>query len=126
MTPIEIMALVVVLLGGIKLIVFAINPKSWMKVVDSVFSRPMLTTVVSLILGALVLWFLLKEITIVQIFGAMLFFMFLMALGWSAYSKEMLAFSKKVLKQKDLLKRSWLILVIWIVLLIWVLYALFF
>jgi hypothetical protein len=126
MTPVEIMALVVIVLGVIKLIVLAINPKSWMGVIDSVFSKPMLTTVVSLVLGALVLWFLLKEITIVHVFGTMLFFMFLMLLGISMYGKELMPFVKKIMKQKGLLKRGWLLLVIWIALMLWVILALFF
>ena len=126
MTPVEIMALVVILLGVIKLIVIAINPKSWVGVIDSVYSKPMLTTFVSLILGALVLWLLLKEITIVQIFGTMLFFMLLMLFGLSMYTKEFMPMVKKLMKQKGLLKRAWLLLVIWIALLIWVIAALFF
>ena len=121
MTPIQIMALIVALLGAIKTIVVLIKPKAWVdKVVKPIYANPMVTSIVALIIGGVSLWYLLQELTIVQIFASMLFFMALMLLGFAAFSKDTLAFAQKLLKDKECIKRSWLLLILWIALLIWV------
>ena len=126
MTPIQIMALIVALLGAIKLIVVLMSPKAWIdKVVKPIYANPMVTTIIALIIGGISLWYLLKELTIVYIFAVMLFVMSLMLLGFSAYSKEAIAMAQKVLKDKDAIKKAWLPIIIWILLLIWVFYTLF-
>lgn len=126
MTPIEIFALIVVILGVIKLIVIAINANSWTSVVRFIFAKPMLTGIVSLVLAAVVLYYLLAEISIVYIFGVMLFFMFIMLASYAVFSKELINMLNSLMKQGNIMKRVWLIIVIWIALIIWVLYALFF
>ena len=125
MTPIEIMALIVVALALIKLIVFAMNPSKWMKVIDAVFAKPALTIIVSVVWAAVVLVILLQEMTIVHIFATMLFIMPLFLMGFASYGKEMTAWAKKILKDKKLIKKTWLIILIWLVLLLWVIYTIF-
>lgn len=126
MTPIETMALLVALLAAIKLVVILINPKTWLGVVKKIYVNPILTTLVALVLAIVTLNYLLKELTLVQIFAAMLFFMFLMLLGFAAYSEDMLVFADKLLKNKTTIKKAWLAILVWIILIIWVLKALFF
>lgn len=126
MTPIEIFALIVVVLGLIKLVFIFIKPSSWTKVVKAIFGKPILTGIISLILAAVVLYYLLAEMTIVSLFGAMLFFMFIMLASYAVFAKEVISMMNSLLSQGNLLKRIWLMVVIWFVLLIWVLYALFF
>ena len=125
MTPIQIMALIVALLGGIKLIVILIDPKIWLKkVVKPIYSNPMFASVLGLLIAGVSLYYLNKSFTIVQIFAVMVFFMGLMLMSFAAVSKEMLVLADKVLK-KDCLKKFWLPTLVWILLLIWVFYALF-
>ena len=125
MTPIQIMALIVALLGGIKLIVILIDPRIWLKkVVKPIYGNPMFASVLGLLIAGVSLYYLNKSFTIVQIFAVMIFFMGLMLMSFAAVSKEMLALADKVLK-KDCLKAFWLPTIIWILLLIWVFYALF-
>ncbi len=126
MTPIEIMALIVVLLGLVKLFVIFLNPQKWALVARAVYSRPKFTAAFSVALIVISLYLLLAELTIVQIFASMLFFMALMFMGFSAYSKEMLAFSEKILKDKNSLRRLWLSVVVWLALSVWVLYEILF
>jgi len=126
MTPIEIFALIVVVLGLVKLIVMFIKPSSWANVVKTVFAKPMLTGIISLVLAIVVLYYLLAEMTIVQIFGTMLFFMFIMLASFAVFSKELINMMNSLLGQGNIMKRVWLIVLIWFVLMIWVLYALFF
>ena len=126
MTPIEIFALIVVVLGIIKLIMIFINPNSWTSVVKAIFAKPMLTGILSLVLAAVVLYYLLAEMTIVSLFGAMLFFMFIMLASFAVFSKELVDMMNSLVSQRNIMKRVWLIVVVWIALMIWVLYALFF
>ena len=126
MTPIEIMALIVAALLIIKLVVIFINPKHWAKVAETSFTKPTVTIVVSLIWSAVVLYFLLQELTIVHIFAVTLFIMPLFAMGFALYAKETTALMNKLLKQKNMLRRAWLVIVIWLVLALWVLYTILF
>jgi len=122
MTPIEVMALVFVLLGIAKLVAVFVNPRSWLKVVRIVYKIPWLTAIVALVLTFITLGYLLRELTIVQVFAVMLFVCFLMMLGWAPLSKEMIEFKER-LATRATLKRLWLAIIVWIILLVWVLYA---
>jgi len=125
MTTIEIMALIFAVFAGVKLLVILTNPKSWMVVIRTIYAKPTLTILIALVLGAVSLNYLLKEITIIQIFGVMLFLMFLMAIGFVAYAKETVTWAEKFLEDKSVVKKSWLAIIIWVVLVIWVFYTLF-
>ncbi|NQU78590.1 hypothetical protein HQ545_02375 [Candidatus Woesearchaeota archaeon] len=125
MSPIEIMALLLALFVAVKIITLLVRPKEWMKIPGCVSSHPRLTMVVALVLAFVALYFLLAELTIVQVFAAMLFALLLILSAVSAYPKEMDALAQKMLKEKHILRQAWLPTIMWIALLIWVLYALF-
>ncbi|MBT3323820.1 hypothetical protein HN681_00390 [archaeon] len=125
MNAIEIMALIVVVLGLVKMIVIFKNPKSWMGVVNFFFKKPKITMWVSAVLAVVTLWFLLQTFSIVQIFGVILFVMFLYLMTFAAYSKELMQMVTKMLKDKHMLRRAMLPIVIWTALMLWALYALF-
>ena len=72
------------------------------------------------------LYYLLQEITIVQIFAVMLFIALMAAMGISAYAREFVPLAKKLLKDRNILRKAWLLIVIWIILLIWAFKELFF
>ncbi len=125
-TPIEVMALILIIVGAIKLVIVVVNPKIWLNsVVKKVWARPALTMVVSLVLAGTSLYYLTLELSIVQILAVMLFTALLVAVGITTYSKEVIAVAEKLLKGKSILKRSALYIIIWIILLIWGLYTLF-
>lgn len=124
MTAVEIMALVVVVIAAIKIIVVLSNPRNWLAVVKAIYANPVLTALVALVLAIVSLGYLLKEVTIVQIFAVMLFLWFLMMLGFAMYSKDVVAWADKMLTKK-MIKKSWLAIVIWVVLLVWALYGIF-
>lgn len=125
MTPIEIMALIVVIISLIKLIVILINQNAWLSLAKNLYKNPVGTTLVSLLLGYTVLKNLLVELSIVQIFAVLLFFMFLMMISFSAFSKETLEFAERIYKEKHILRKSWLSVIIWVALLVWVLANIF-
>ena len=120
MTPIEIIALILIIISAIKVIVILANPKSWADIVKKVWANPMVTSIISLILAAIVLYYLVwvEGITIVQILAVTGFVVLLMAVGVGAYAKEVTSMATKMLK-KGVLKKSWFYTLIWIILLIW-------
>jgi len=125
MTPIQIMALIVAVLGAIKLLVILVDPKIWLKnVVKPIYKIPMLASVLGLIIAGVSLYYLNQVMSIVDIFAVMLFFMGIMLMSFGVMAKEMVALADKALK-KGILTKFWLPLIIWILLLIWVFYALF-
>jgi len=125
MTPIQIMALIVALLGAIKMVVVFLSPKSWINsVVKPIYKTPMIASLAGLIVTGVSLYYLNQELTIVQIFAVFLLFMGLMLMTFAAVSKEMIKLAENVLR-KDGLMRFWLPILVWILLLIWVFYALF-
>jgi len=122
MTPIEILALIIALLSAIKIVIGIVNPGSWMAhVVVPIWKNPFLVSLVALILGFFSLNYLLAEISIVQIFAVLFFLMCIMALTFVPYSKDIVAFGGKMIKDRNFLKKEGLVLLIWIVLIVWVL-----
>lgn len=125
MTPIGIIALILIIVSAIKIIVILVNPKSWADLVKKIWVNPMVTSIVSLILAAIVLYYLIQSgLTIVQILAVTAFVALLMAVGIGIYANEVISMATKMLK-KGILKRAWLYTLIWIILLIWGAYELF-
>ncbi|MEK6952466.1 MAG: hypothetical protein AABX29_05610 [Nanoarchaeota archaeon] len=126
MTTIEIFAFIIAIIALIKIIVLSKNPGAWIRLVKKIYSNPRLTTIISLILSLIVLYYLLLEITIVQIFAVMLFIALLGAVSISVYSKEMVFLVEKLSKDKNIMRKLWLPILIWIILILWVIYVLLF
>jgi len=120
-TPIEWMALILIVVSAIKLVVVLVNPKAWYdSVAKKVWASPNLMMVVSLVLAAVVLYYLLLGgITIVEILAVMLFLSLFIAAGAAIYKKEILGLAQKLLKDKSMIKKSWLYIILWAVLIVW-------
>jgi len=125
MNPIEIMALIIAALAGIKILVLFHNPKTWLNVVKNIYSSPAVATIIGLIIAGISLNYLLKYMSIVHVFAAMLFFAGLMMITCATYTKDTIAFAGKILKDKNTIKKAWLSMLIWIALIVWVLWILF-
>lgn len=127
MRSVEIIALIMVLVGLVKMIVLLVKPRNWLeKVVKPVYSNGKITKLVALVIAVVVLNFLREELTIVQIFAVFAFVSPIMAIGFAPYGKELTAMAQKVLQDKNMLKKSWLSIWVWLVLSVWVLRELFF
>lgn len=119
---IEILALIIAVVAAIKILVILVKPRAWLGVVKAVYKSPMITMIISVILAAVVLYYLNNSgISIVQIFAVMLFIALLGAVGVSAYYKEVSGVISNMLKDRKILKKAWLSILIWILLIIWVL-----
>ncbi|MBS3151469.1 hypothetical protein J4443_03770 [Candidatus Woesearchaeota archaeon] len=118
MTPIEIFAWVVVVVSLIKILVILKNPERWIDIIEVVWKNPKAFVVVSLVLAGIVFYQLLQEISIVQIFGVILFVVLISAAGMAVYSKEVLQLGRKLLKEKNIARKAWLSILIWVLLII--------
>ncbi len=126
MIPIEIIALILIIVVAIKLIVIMTNPKKWIAVVDAIWKNSGLTTIVCLVGAGVILYYLLDAgMGIVQILAVMLLLSLLMGLSIAAYSKDLIGLGKKMLKDRAIVKKAWLAIIIWIVLILWGLKELF-
>ena len=125
MNPLEIIALILIAAVVIKLIVVSISPMSWKPVVKSIYGRPVVTKVVALVLAAAVLYYLLQELTIVQVFASMAFMIALMLVQFSSLGVEIGHMADKFLSDRSIMKKLWLTLTLWLVLMGWVLYEIF-
>lgn len=126
MSPLEIIAVLVVALFAIKMLVVMVNPRIWhRKVVKPVYGNAKVSMWVMVVLAAVILYYLLQEINIVQIFAATAFVTMLMGIGVLAFSKDILDLADRMLRKKNILKRAGLSILIWTVLSIWVLWTIF-
>ena len=123
-TPIEWIAAVFAVLVLVKLVVIMINKKSWWNLTKGIYGNPGVTGFVFLVLAAVVLWFLLQELTIVQIMAAGIFMVLLMGFAFTGYSKELMSLATKIYAKK-FSGWLWFYIIIWIVLSVWVLWELF-
>ena len=119
MIPVEILALIFLVVASLKILVLLVKPKAWGDVVKSSWTNPILTGIVSFVFAMIVLYYLIGEITIVHIFAVMLFVSLLAAVGVSFYSKDVLKIVNKFFKDRKMLKKSWLYVLLWIVLIVW-------
>jgi len=126
-TPVETIALIVIIAAVIKMIVLLVNPKAWMNFAKNIYSKPDLTSLVALILAVVVLYYLLQSgITIVQILAVTAFVVLLIMI---ALAKEIQPLMKKyevMIKKGNLWKEYWLYTLIWVALLAWGAWELFF
>ncbi len=123
-TTIEIIALIFVILGLLKIIIVFFSAKSWMNFAKGIYKNPVLLFIVELVLAAIVFYYLLQSFTIVQIMACVVFGALLTGLTFAVYAKELMPAFTKVFKA-GIVKKAWLPLIIWVILLIWTLTAIF-
>jgi hypothetical protein len=122
----EIIALILVIVFVIKMIVLFIKPKAWIKFVEKLYINKNAFTAIILILAAFVLSYLIRELSIVDIFAVTVFVCLLIAAGFAQYKDDLFEFAHKIMRRKKAIKKSWLIIVIWFVLSAWVIWQVFF
>jgi|TARA_Y100000310_G_scaffold339052_1_gene430535 hypothetical protein len=126
-TPVEIIALIVIIAGVIKMIVLLINPKAWMNFAKSVYSKPSFTSFVALVLAAVVLWYLIQSgITIVEVLAVSAFVTLLIAVGLAKEVGPLMKKYEAMIKKDKLWKEYWLYALAWILLMAWGVKELFF
>ena len=101
-----------------------ISRNSWAGFAEWVYSKSKMLMVVEVILIGIVLYYLLQELSIVQIMACIVLGALLTGMVFSAYGKELMPSMLKLLKI-DALKKAWIPILVWFVLIIWTLGVLF-
>jgi len=119
-TPIELIAFILIAISLIKIVTIAIKPMAWYNsVVKPLFSNPRATQTISFLLAALVLYYLLIELSIVQILAAVFFMALLMLGGMVSFAKPFIDDAEKIYRGRNILRKYWLYTLIWVILLLW-------
>ena len=119
MTPIEIIALIMIILAVVKIIILLVNPGAWLDFAKSMWKNPGAVKVVGLVLAAITLYYLLQELNIVQIMAVMAFMASLIMVGFAPYVNPLMNKFEAQIRKRNIWQKSWLYTAIWIILLIW-------
>lgn len=120
MNSLELITFIFILLCLVKIISISISPQSWNRnIVKKLFKNYHLTAFISFVLALVVLYYLLKDLTIIEILASASFVFLLIAFGISAYHEEILKLSDKIYKDKTFLKKSLIYIIFWLILLLW-------
>ena len=119
MGAIEIIVWIFVVAGLLKLVVLAINPKSYMKFAKSIWKTQGLS-IIYLILAIVVFYYLIDSgLNIIQILAVTAFVSLLMGTQLAMYSKEIMALAQKMMgNKKEFWAKNWLYILIWTILLL--------
>ena len=124
LTAVEWIAAILIVVGIIKLLVILINKKVWMDYVVKPIYSSKLTSIIFAVLAGIILYYLLQELSIVQIVASVAFSALLMGTIFAAYSKEMLKFAEDIFR-KRFSAWIWLYSLVWLALMIWAAYVIF-
>jgi len=126
-TPVETIALIIIVITAIKILVLLVKPMAWMNFAKKIYlTNPTLTQIISLVLAAVVLYYLLQEITIIQILAVMAFISLLLVMGLAPIMGNLIKKYEGIIKRGNIWKDSWLYTLIWIALMAWGVKELFF
>jgi|AntAceMinimDraft_9_1070365.scaffolds.fasta_scaffold157537_2 hypothetical protein len=125
MNSIGILALILAVLGIIKLIFILVNPKGWMKFAQSIYRGGPLTIIVMFILTIVVGFYLFETMGIIEVAAAMLFTALLTGLSFAFYPKFIEGMVEGIKEEKNIAGKFWFPILIWIVFLVWLVFALF-
>lgn len=128
MTAVEIIALIFVALSVVKFIVLFTKPAAWygspnplIKLVQNQVSA----IIFSLVLGGVILYYLLLEISIVQVFAAMAFSFILLIFTMAPDVRKIFDPLVRHLEGQKLFARYWFPLLVWLALMAWVVWEIF-
>ena len=123
----QIAVLILTVLIVIKFLVLAIKPKAWLKLAKNLYKKPLILVVVELVLAAVLFYYLLMQITIVQIMAAVALGALLTGLSFAVLGKELLPFISKIMRNRSILwsPRIWFVWLIWLTLIGWAVYTMF-
>jgi len=123
MNPLEIISLIfAIIVLGKAVFVHVTDTKKFLKYMDSILQQRTVLSIAYLLVIGVLGYFLLRELTIVQIVPAMLLGMAAYILLFIQYPKALLGFGKEYVHDKH---RAWLPWVVYIAIAIYVLIVLF-
>ena len=118
-TAIKVLATLLIVLAGIKLIVVFVNPQMWLRFARRVYAKPTVTSTVALLLAALVLYLLLKSgLTIVQVLAVTVFVALLVMVGMAPHAARLFEWVESQ-SLPAMLRQQWPYIAVWVLLLGW-------
>jgi len=118
--PIELIALIFIVISLIKIIILLVNRDFWMgHIIKKILNHPHATGFIFLILSLVVLWYLLLGLTIIQVIAVMAFTTLFMGFGMLLYVKPLEKIIKSIRKDKYLIKHGLVYIILWIIILLW-------
>ena len=126
MRPVEILALILIIISTIKMLVLVVKPMAWMDFTRWIYKRPPVTKFVGVILAGVILYYLINSgITIIQILAIVLFVAMLFLVGLAGDVGPFIKKYEAQIKAGKLWKKHWFYTLIWIALLVWGVLVLF-
>lgn len=123
-TPLEWVVLIFAVVALLKAIFVLGNRGIWTKFLDSMYTYHTVASCIFLILGGIIFYYLIQELTIVQILAASAFTSCLIAIAFLQYAHEAKSFVKKMILS-PLKGMIWFYILIWLVLIAWALWEIF-
>lgn len=127
MTPIEIIALVFIVLAAVKMLVLLVNPMVWMNGAMKTFNNKIFTQLIGFVLAGVIFYYLRQAgISIVEILAVSSFMTAMLIIAFAGHINDFAAKYKGLIKRGKLWQEYWLYTLIWIILLVWGVKELFF
>lgn len=120
MTPIEIIALIAAILIIIKSLIWAAKPKWVINLAEKFFKAPAVPVLGYLALSLIIGYYVIQELTIIQIVAVLLMSAYLIKMVMSMYAKETLNYAKQVYR-----KTNWFVVIMLLAIAAAVLWKLF-
>ncbi|MFH1325799.1 MAG: hypothetical protein ABIH49_03485 [archaeon] len=108
----------------IKISVILVNGKAWLKFAKWIWQKPAVTGIIFFLLALVVFYYLIQQMTIVQIFAVMLFVTLLFGSAMSPYVKHFLKLGDSLVSKKAI-RNYWPEVIIWVILSLWALKEIF-
>ena len=124
-TPIEIIALVLLILATVKMLFLLVSSKSYLNFAKGLYKNKIVFQLVCLVLAAVVCYYLIQVFTVVQIFAVAAFVALLIGIGLADPINRIIPIYEKQIKNKSLFKSNWLYILVWLALMVWVFIELF-
>jgi len=120
MAALETIVLILAAITTIKISILLIKPKVWMNFDKWIIGGNWFTGVIFLLLAALIFYYLIQELTIVQILAVTFFASMLIGVSYAIVGKEMIKVYEKHMKTKGLWSNGmWFYTLLWLVLIAW-------
>ncbi len=126
MTPVETIAFLIILGSAIKIVMLLINPSGWLGFAKKVWANKGTVKFISIVVAAVLLYYIVQEISIIQILATTAFVASLMVFGMASEAGMLIRKYENKIKRGKIWKEYWLYTLIWIALMIWGVKALFF
>jgi len=119
LNQIEILALIFIIAGLVKIIVLAYKPRKWINFAESVWNRPKTMQLICLILAVVIFFYLTENgITIVQILAVSFFVAMFMAVAIAPEAEDLILKYEARIKRGSLWRQYWLYVLVWLILLL--------